>query len=88
MLAGRIVGDETNSLRVAKAFYDWIGSNIKYSYAREYSTLTNISDYCLCNRYGDCGQEAMLFITLCRSRGIPARWQTGWDLYPEFPRYS
>jgi hypothetical protein len=26
----------------------------------------------------------MLFITLCRSKGIPARWQTGWDLYPGF----
>jgi len=83
-LANKIAGQETNPLRVAKAFYDWIGGNIKYSYAREYSTLTNIGDYCLTNRYGDCGQEAMLFITLCRSRGIPARWQTGWDLFPGF----
>jgi transglutaminase-like putative cysteine protease len=81
-LGGEIAGKETNSYRVAKAFFDWIGSNIKYSYAREYSTLGNISDYCLTNCYGDCGQEAMLFITLCRSRGIPARWQTGWDLWP------
>jgi transglutaminase-like putative cysteine protease len=23
-----------------------------------------------------------LFITLCRSRGIPARWQTGWNTFP------
>jgi len=83
-LANKIVGNETNSLLVAKAFYDWIGGNIKYSYAREYSTLTNISMYCMANGYGDCGQEALLFITLCRSRGIPARWQTGWDLFPGF----
>jgi transglutaminase-like putative cysteine protease len=83
-LAGKLAGRETNSLLIAKAFYDWIGGNIKYSYAREYSTLANIGDYCLTNRYGDCGQEAMLFITLCRSRGIPARWQTGWDLWPGF----
>lgn len=83
-LAAKIAGHETNPYRVAKSFYDWIGSNIRYSYAREYSTLGNLSDYCLTNHYGDCGQEAMLFITLCRSRGIPARWQTGWDLFPGY----
>jgi transglutaminase-like putative cysteine protease len=83
-LAREIVGPETNSMLQAKAFYDWIGGNIQYSFAREYSTLTNISDYCLSHRYGDCGQEALLFITLCRSQGIPARWQTGWDTYPGF----
>ncbi|HEY3914273.1 MAG TPA: transglutaminase-like domain-containing protein, partial [Verrucomicrobiae bacterium] len=81
-LAHEITGKETNSMLKAKAFFDWIGSNVKYSFAREYSTLTNISDYCLTHRYGDCGQEALLFITLCRSEGIPARWQTGWDLWP------
>jgi transglutaminase-like putative cysteine protease len=83
-LANKIAGNETNQLLEAKAFYDWIGGNIKYSYAREYSTLTNISMYCMANGYGDCGQEALLFITLCRSRGIPARWQTGWDLFPGY----
>jgi transglutaminase-like putative cysteine protease len=81
-LARQIIGDETNPMRQAKAFYDWIGSNIQYSFAREYSTLTNISEYCLSHRYGDCGQEALLFITLCRLEGIPARWQTGWDIFP------
>jgi transglutaminase-like putative cysteine protease len=81
-LARQIIGDETNPMRQAKGFYDWIGGNVKYSFAREYSTLTNLSDYCLSHRYGDCGQEALLFITLCRSEGIPARWQTGWDIFP------
>ncbi len=81
-LVHELAGNETNPLLNAKAFYDWIAGNIQYSYAREYSTLTNISDYCFANRYGDCGQEAMLFITLCRAQGIPARWQTGWDLFP------
>jgi transglutaminase-like putative cysteine protease len=81
-LAREIVGAETNPMLQAKAFYDWIGGNILYSFAREYSTLTNISDYCLTHRYGDCGQEALLFITLCRSQGIPARWQSGWNTFP------
>ncbi|HEX4122942.1 MAG TPA: transglutaminase-like domain-containing protein, partial [Verrucomicrobiae bacterium] len=81
-LASQLAGNQPNPMLKAKAFFDWIGSNVKYSFAREYSTLTNISDYCLSHRYGDCGQEALLFITLCRSQGIPARWQTGWDTFP------
>jgi transglutaminase-like putative cysteine protease len=81
-LARQLTGAETNQMQQARAFYNWIAGNIKYSFAREYSTLTNISDYCLSNGYGDCGQEALLFITLCRSQGIPARWQTGWFTFP------
>jgi transglutaminase-like putative cysteine protease len=81
-LAREIIGSETNPMLQAKAFYDWIGGNVLYSFAREYSTLTNLGDYCLTNRYGDCGQEALLFITLCRSQGIPARWQSGWNTFP------
>jgi len=83
-LAREIIGSETNPVLQAKGFYDWITAHIQYSFAREYSTLTNLSDYCLSHRYGDCGQEALLFITLCRSQGIPARWQTGWNTFPGF----
>lgn len=81
-LAAQAAGSQTNPMLEARAFYDWIGDNVKYSFAREYSTLANISDDCLSNRYGDCGQESLLFITLCRSRGIPARWQSGWNTFP------
>ncbi|MBC8001415.1 MAG: transglutaminase domain-containing protein, partial [Opitutaceae bacterium] len=81
-LAKQITGAETNPLRQARAFYDWISTNVLYSFAREYSTLGNISDDCVTNRWGDCGQQALLYITLCRSQGIPARWQSGWYLFP------
>jgi transglutaminase-like putative cysteine protease len=83
-LAHDAAGGATNPLIQAQAYFDWITANVKYSFAREYSTLTNLSDYCLSHRYGDCGQEALLFITLCRSQGIPARWQSGWDTFPDF----
>jgi transglutaminase-like putative cysteine protease len=81
-LSERLAGGETNPALKAKKFYDWIADNIKYSYAIEYSTIRNISDYCRTRGYGDCGQEALLFITLCRLNGIPARWQSGWNTFP------
>lgn len=81
-LSAEIVGAETNDFLKAKKCFDWIADQIKYSYSTEYSTIRNISDYCRTKRYGDCGQEALLFITLCRLNGIPARWQTGWNTFP------
>jgi transglutaminase-like putative cysteine protease len=81
-LSMQIAGDEHNPYLKAKKFYDWISGNIKYSFATEYSTIRNISEYCRSHGYGDCGQEALLFITLCRLNGIPARWQSGWTLFP------
>jgi transglutaminase-like putative cysteine protease len=81
-LSQEIAGDETNPALKAKKFYDWIAEHIQYSYAIEYSTIRNISDYCRSKHYGDCGQEAFLFMTLCRLNGIPARWQTGWNIVP------
>ncbi len=81
-LSDEIAGSEANPLLKARAFYNWIAENIQYSYALEYSTIRNISEYCLANKYGDCGQAALLFMTLCRYNGIPARWQSGWFTFP------
>ena len=66
----------------AKAFYDWIDANFPWASAREYSTLENIPEYVMKSRHGDCGQVSLLFITLCRSAGIPARFQSGFMMHP------
>lgn len=79
--ATEIVGGETNPYLAAKRIYDWIATNTIYQYAREYSTLDNLSHYTFSRRAGDCGQHGMLFITLCRMNGIPARWTTGWETF-------
>jgi TPR repeat protein len=81
-LSKSITGQEENPYLKGKKIYEWICSNIKYSYAAEYSTIRNMSSYTLDRRYGDCGQEALLFITLCRISGIPARWQSGFLTFP------
>lgn len=81
-LSDSLAGSEPHPLMKARIFYNWITENIQYSYAVEYSTIRNISQECLTRRYGDCGQAALLFMTLCRFNGIPARWQSGWLTMP------
>ncbi len=72
-----IVGDETNPYYVAKKLYDYVDS-LPWAGAREYSTITNISQHALEQGHADCGQQTLLLITLLRLNGIPARWQSGW----------
>lgn len=83
-LEKKIAGNLQNPAEKARAYYDWMSENITYSYAREYSTLQNISQYVYDNKYGDCGQIALMYITLCRIGGIPARWSSGWNIYPNY----
>ena len=72
-----IVGDETNPLLKAKRIYEYVTDRVRYSYVRRYSTILNIPEYAAVNQKGDCGVQAVLFITLCRCAGVPARWQSG-----------
>lgn len=81
-LSNKIIGNETNPYLKAKKIFTWISNNIPWAGAREYSTILNISDYCLTNMYGDCGIKTLLFMTLARFNGIPTKWQSGWMLHP------
>lgn len=77
-----LIKEKENPYDKARSIYDWIAEEFKYSYSRDYATIDNISRQIFENRYGDCGQLAILFITMCRYAGVPARWQSGWMLYP------
>lgn len=65
-----------------QAIYRHIAANYPWASALEYSTIANIPEYVIENRKGDCGQVALLLITMLRYKGVPARWQSGWMMHP------
>lgn len=71
-----VVGDETNPYHIVQKLFAAVDT-IPWAGAREYSTISNISDYALHAGHADCGQQTLLLITLLRLNGIPARWQSG-----------
>lgn len=74
----------TDPLKKARAFYDFITLNMKYTYMPSYIMLENMAENCARNYTGDCGILALLFITMCRCSGIPAQWQSGLTAEPDF----
>ena len=82
-LCAELCGDEKNPVILARRFYDYCTKNCTYSFTAEYMTLGNIPERFASRRKGDCGVQALLFITLCRCAGIPAQWQSGLYVNPE-----
>ena len=81
-LANKIKGDEVNPLKIAKKVYDYITENVNYSYLRDYLYIDQIPEYVLKNGKGDCGAQALSFITLCRILKVPAKWESGLRVGP------
>ena len=76
-LVQEVVGEEQSPLKKAKRIYDYITTHVMYSFVRSYFTIPQQVEFTALNRKGDCGLQALLFITMCRIAGIPARWQSG-----------
>ena len=74
----------TDPLGKARAFYDFITKNMYYTFMPDYLTLENLVENCALSYTGDCGIFALLFLTLCRCAGIPAQWQSGMAVEPDF----
>ena len=74
----------TDPLMKARAFYDYITVNMRYTFMPGYGALENMVEDCARNWTGDCGIFALLFLTLCRCAGIPAQWQSGLTAEPDF----
>jgi transglutaminase-like putative cysteine protease len=82
-LAAKLTAGLTDPIAKAKAIYDYITENVDYRYQPSYTLLDPISDQCSRDLRGDCGMFAILFITLCRLAGIPAKWQSGLSVEPD-----
>ena len=81
-LADSLVGEATEPYEKVKRIWCWVTENIPWAGARDYSTIPNIPMYVLKNGHGDCGQVSLLFMTMARYKGVPARWQSGWMVHP------
>lgn len=76
-LTQSLTKDIHSPLDKARKIYDFITLNMDYSFMRNYFCLENIAEIGGRNLRGDCGVMALLFITLCRCAGIPAKWESG-----------
>ena len=81
-LTDSLVAGLKNPYDKVKSIYTWIDETTPWASALEYSTFWNIPEYVLDNKHGDCGMQSLLFITMARYAGVPAKWQSGWMLHP------
>jgi len=81
-LAQNIAENETKVLTVVKKFVEWIKQNINYpTQAHEVPYYPNET---LAGHQGDCDDQAILLITLCRICKIPAYLQVGCIYLPTY----
>lgn len=80
-LSDEVLEGEANSYLKARMIYTWICESITWTNP-DYASPKCLSDYTARARRGDCGTKALLFTTLCRLNGIPARLQGGWMTRP------
>ncbi len=76
-LTEQVVREEEDPLKKARKIYDYLTTHMMYSFVRPYGTIDDLTGFMATGLKGDCGIYALLFITMCRIAGVPARWQSG-----------
>jgi hypothetical protein len=71
--AKQIVGDETDSLKIAALLSEWVYKNVNTIFS---ARLTNALEV-LESLEGDCTEHSILFVALARAAGVPAREVAG-----------
>jgi len=64
-----ILGDTTDTSEKAQKLARWVFKTLKKSYADNADTTLEILD----RKAGDCTEHSLLYVSLCRAAGIPAR---------------
>ncbi len=72
-LAGDIIGNEVDPLNKADRLKTWVYQSIRKTAACNSSTTLGVLD----NMAGDCTEHTLLFVSLARAAGLPARELTG-----------
>ncbi|NLE23710.1 MAG: transglutaminase domain-containing protein [Actinobacteria bacterium] len=86
--AKRVAGSAKNPYYQARRLYRYILDDVKYSlmpHAALWPRGQAESVYVHQRKYGDCGAQAMYFVALCRSLGIPARTTGGFQTFRGTP---
>ena len=78
----KIVGTETNAFAKARKIFHWVSDNVPWCAEDEYCLIPSFAIKGFTARQGDCGVQNTVFITMCRTAGIPARWQSGFETKP------
>ena len=76
-LANSLAVGSDDLFEVVFRFADWVERNIEYNLSSVTSDAAQKSSWVFNNRYGVCDELTSLFISLCRSVGIPARFISG-----------
>jgi transglutaminase-like putative cysteine protease len=82
-LAQDIVGPEGNTLEQARRIYDYVSGTMTYNAAEQ--SWKESTEHALTCSVGNCNDIHALFISLCRSAGIPARLVLGQAFEPPAP---
>ncbi len=83
-LEAELSRDAATDVEKAWKYYEFVTTKVDYSFMRDYFQIDHLNEYCAVNLRGDCGLQALLFIVLCRIGGIPARWQSGMAVAPDY----
>jgi hypothetical protein len=67
--AKKIVGDEKDALKAARKLEAWVFRTLRKSYSDNADTALEVLDH----KAGDCTEHSLLFVSLARALGIPAR---------------
>lgn len=76
-LASSLVKGDNDLFSATSKLAEWVEDNVEYNLTTVTADASQKASWVLVNRKGVCDELTSLFISMCRSVGIPARFVTG-----------